>query len=174
MRDFQKAIRFAAFSTVALTGRTTVPLYAQATDAVAEEADDSNVIIVSARRRDERLIDVPIAITAYSGEALERQGAVDITDIGLTTPNTTLESSRGTNSTLSAFIRGIGQQDPVSGFEQGVGIYLDDVYLARSQAAVLDIYDVERIEVLRWTPRSALRRQRDWWSDQICHQAAAG
>jgi iron complex outermembrane receptor protein len=149
MRDFQKAIRFAALSTVALTGLTTAPLYAQATDAVAEEADDSNVIIVSARRRDERLIDVPIAITAYSGEALERQGAVDITDIGLTTPNTTLESSRGTNSTLSAFIRGIGQQDPVSGFEQGVGIYLDDVYLNRPQAAVLDIYDVERIEVLR-------------------------
>ncbi|HBQ54655.1 MAG TPA: TonB-dependent receptor, partial [Erythrobacter sp.] len=54
-----------------------------------------------------------------------------------------------TNSTLSAFIRGIGQQDPVSGFEQGVGIYLDDVYLNRPQAAVLDIYDVERIEVLR-------------------------
>jgi len=61
----------------------------------------------------------------------------------------TLEASRGTNSTISAFIRGIGQQDPVSGFEPGVGIYLDDVYLNRPQAAVLDIYDVERIEVLR-------------------------
>jgi iron complex outermembrane receptor protein len=57
--------------------------------------------------------------------------------------------SRGTNSTLSAFIRGVGQQDPVAGFEAGVGIYLDDVYLNRPQAAVLDIYDVERIEVLR-------------------------
>lgn len=149
MRDFQRAIRFAALTTVALSGLSAAPLYAQAGDETAEETEDSNIIIVSARRRDERLIDVPIAITAYSGEKLERQGAVDITDIGLTTPNTTLESSRGTNSTLSAFIRGIGQQDPVSGFEQGVGIYLDDVYLNRPQAAVLDIYDVERIEVLR-------------------------
>ncbi|MEO9601243.1 TonB-dependent receptor [Parasphingorhabdus sp.] len=149
MRDFQRAIRFAALTTVALGGLSAVPLYAQVSDETAEEGDDSNVIIVSARRRDERLVDVPIAITAYSGEQLEKQGAVDITDIGLTTPNTTLESSRGTNSTLSAFIRGIGQQDPVSGFEQGVGIYLDDVYLNRPQAAVLDIYDVERIEVLR-------------------------
>ena len=61
----------------------------------------------------------------------------------------TLEVSRGTNSTLTPFIRGIGQQDPVAGFEQGVGVYLDDVYLNRPQAAVLDIYDVERIEVLR-------------------------
>ena len=59
------------------------------------------------------------------------------------------ETSRGTNSTLTAFIRGVGQQDPVAGFEQGVGLYLDDVYLNRPQGAVLDIYDVERIEVLR-------------------------
>jgi len=106
-------------------------------------------IVVTARRRNEALLDVPIAVTAFSGEQLERQGAVDITDIGDTTPNVTLEVSRGTNSTLTAFIRGIGQQDPVGGFEQGVGIYLDDVYLNRPQGAVLDIYDVERIEVLR-------------------------
>ncbi len=114
----------------------------------ASEASDQEVV-VTARRRNEVLLDVPIAVTAYSGEQLARQGAVDITDIGDTTPNVTLETSRGTNTTLTAFIRGVGQQDPVAGFEQGVGIYLDDVYLNRPQAAVLDIYDVERIEVLR-------------------------
>jgi iron complex outermembrane receptor protein len=106
-------------------------------------------IVVTARRREENLLDVPIAVTAYSGEALEQSGAIDITDISDTTPNVTIENSRATNSTLSAFIRGVGQQDPVGGFEAGVGIYLDDVYLNRPQAAVLDIYDVERIEVLR-------------------------
>ena len=110
---------------------------------------EGNLITVTARRREERLIDVPISVTSFSGEQLEQRGAVDITDIGNYTPNVTLEASRATNSTLSAFIRGIGQQDPVSGFEQGVGIYLDDVYLNRPQAAVLEIYDVERIEVLR-------------------------
>jgi len=115
---------------------------------VTERADD-NVIVVTARRREESLQDVPVAITAFSGAELERSGAVDITDIAQVTPNTTLEPSRGTNSTLTAFIRGVGQQDPVAGFEAGVGIYLDDVYLNRPQAAVLDIYDVERVEVLR-------------------------
>jgi iron complex outermembrane receptor protein len=103
----------------------------------------------SSRRREESLIDVPIAVTAISGAQLEASGAIDITDIAQSAPNVTLEVSRGTNSTLSAFIRGVGQQDPVAGFEAGVGIYLDDVYLNRPQAAVLDIYDVERIEVLR-------------------------
>ncbi|MGY4395146.1 iron complex outermembrane receptor protein [Sphingomonas sp. UYAg733] len=106
-------------------------------------------IVVTARRREERLLDVPVAITAFTGEALEKSGAIDITDLSNVTPNTTFENSRGTNSTLTAFIRGVGQQDPVPGFEAGVGIYLDDVYLNRPQASVLDIYDVDRIEVLR-------------------------
>jgi len=129
-----------------------VPAHAQQQDAPADpEAEEANTgtILVTARRREERLLDVPVAVSSYGEEELQRRGSVDITDIAQITPNTTLEESRGTNSTLSAFIRGIGQQDPVSGFEQGVGIYLDDVYLNRPQAAVLDIYDVERIEVLR-------------------------
>jgi iron complex outermembrane receptor protein len=120
----------------------------QETQAEAAQASDTE-IVVTARRRNEVLLDVPIAVTAFSGEQLNRQGAIDITDLGDTTPNVTFETSRGTNTTLTAFIRGVGQQDPVAGFEQGVGIYLDDVYLNRPQAAVLDIYDVERIEVLR-------------------------
>ena len=123
---------------------------AQADEPLAGEApEESGDIVVTARRRAEALQDVPIAVTAYSGAQLEREGAIDITDVGDTTPNVTLEVSRGTNSTLTAFIRGIGQQDPVAGFEQGVGIYLDDVYLNRPQGTVLDIYDVERIEILR-------------------------
>jgi len=114
-----------------------------------EAAQDDTEIFVTARRRSESLQNVPIAVTAFSGEALERQGATDITDLNDTTPNVTLETSRGTNTTLTAFIRGVGQQDPVAGFEAGVGLYLDDVFLNRPQAAVLDIYDVERIEILR-------------------------
>jgi iron complex outermembrane receptor protein len=118
------------------------------TEAQAAAASDQE-IVVTARRRNELLLDVPVAVTAYSGEQLNRSGALDITAVANTTPNVTLEVSRGTNSTLTPFIRGIGQQDPVAGFEQGVGLYLDDIYLNRPQAAVLDIYDVDRIEVLR-------------------------
>jgi len=148
MRPIARPLRRAILASSALSMLAFAPAaFAQEEGASADTSDDE--IIVTARRRDERLIDVPVAITAYSGDALAKAGAIDITDIGQTTPNTTLEVSRGTNSTLSAFIRGVGQQDPVSGFEQGVGLYLDDVYLNRPQAAVLDIYDVERIEILR-------------------------
>ena len=118
------------------------------TQAQAATGSDQS-IVVTARRRTELLLNVPVAVSAYSGEQLNRQGALTITEVAKTTPNVTLKVSRGTNSTLTPFIRGIGQQDPVAGFEQGVGVYLDDVYFNRPQAAVLDIYDVERIEVLR-------------------------
>lgn len=119
-------------------------------DAAADAAEaEEGVIIVTARRREERLIDVPLSVTALTGEALAQQGVQDLTQIAQQVPNITLEVSRGTNTTLTAFIRGVGQQDPVAGFEAGVGLYVDDVYLNRPQAAVLDIYDVERIEVLR-------------------------
>jgi iron complex outermembrane receptor protein len=146
-----RRVRFLAISSsvLALSGGFMTPAMAQDSAPAAQAAAEGGDIIVTARRREERLVDVPIAVSSFSGDQLAKSGAVDITEIANVSPNVTLEPSRGTNSTLSAFIRGVGQQDPVSGFEQGVGIYLDDVYLNRPQAAVLDIYDVERIEVLR-------------------------
>jgi iron complex outermembrane receptor protein len=112
-------------------------------------AQNNDEIIVTAQRREQSIQEVPVSVTAISGEALQDIGAIDITDIQKITPNTTIEAARGSNSTLIAFIRGVGQQDPLWGFEPGVGIYVDDVYIARPQGAVLDIFDVERVEVLR-------------------------
>ncbi len=122
---------------------------AAADGATAAATEDVNKVVVTARRRAELIQDVPGAVTAISGAELEKRAVPDITALTDVTPNTTLKASRGTNTTLTAFIRGIGQQDPVAGYEQGVGIYLDDVYLARPQGALTDIYDLERIEVLR-------------------------
>lgn len=138
----------AAAAGVAVFGLAGVSSDARAQDTSTRAAGIEEVV-VTARRREETSHDVPLSITAFSGAQLERVGAQDIVEIAKTTPNVTLEVSRGTNTTLTAFIRGVGQQDPVAGFESGVGMYLDDVYLNRPQAAVLDIYDVERIEVLR-------------------------
>ena len=115
----------------------------------ATPSNELTTVTVTARRREESLQDVPVSVTAYSAEQLSKTGIADLTGLAQTLPNTTLSASRGTNSTLTSFIRGVGQQDPVAGFESGVGIYLDDIYLARPQGAVADIYDVERIEVLR-------------------------
>ncbi|MBM3927731.1 MAG: TonB-dependent receptor, partial [Sphingomonadales bacterium] len=106
-------------------------------------------IVVTARRREESLIDVPISMSVVTGDTLLKTGAVDLTTLQDRTPNLTLQIARGSNSTLIAFSRGVGQQDPLWGFEPGIGLYIDDVYVARPQGAVLDIFDVDRIEVLR-------------------------
>ena len=125
---------------------------AVAQDAPAQTQDEAAAVgdvIVTARRRDEALKDVPISVSALGAERLEETGATDITALQQQTPNATVQVARGSNSTLISFIRGVGQQDPLWGFEPGVGLYVDDVYVARPQGAVLDIYDIERIEVLR-------------------------
>ena len=149
-----KATRFLVaglLGSAATAAFLTAPASAQTADAhqAAPVVDDDKVIVVTARRREESIQDVPLSITAISGEALAKNGTLEITEIAQEVPNLTLEVSRGTNTTLTAFIRGVGQQDPVAGFEAGVGLYVDDIYLNRPQGAVLDIYDVERIEVLR-------------------------
>jgi iron complex outermembrane recepter protein len=113
------------------------------------EEDKTEKITVTARRREETLQDVPVSVTAFTADTLSKLGLTDIAALQTTIPNATLTASRGTNSTLTSFIRGVGQQDPVAGYESGVGIYLDDIYLARPQGALMDIYDVERVEVLR-------------------------
>ncbi len=125
------------------------PSMAHAQEAQAGQPSTDEDIVVTARRREESLIDVPISVSTQSAEQLDQRGATDITALQRTTPNLTLQVSRGTNSTITAFIRGVGQQDPLWGFEPGVGLYIDDVYVARPQGAILDIFDIQRIEVLR-------------------------
>ncbi|HYC04884.1 MAG TPA: TonB-dependent receptor [Azospirillaceae bacterium] len=148
MKSFKK-LSSALYAGVALaTLIPAAPAFAQeATTAAAEPGLDE--IVVTARRREESLQDVPVAVSAFTAENFELRGSPDITQLQAITPNLTMQVARGSNSTLIAFIRGVGQQDPLWGFEPGVGLYVDDVYVARPQGAVLDIFDIERIEVLR-------------------------
>ncbi len=119
-----------------------------------EEASTDKVtklegITVTARKRNETLMDVPIAVTAFTPERVDKLNIEDLSDLGGQVPNLTIYAARGSSSTITAYIRGIGQSDPLWGVDPGVGIYLDDVYIARPQGALLDVFDVDRIEVLR-------------------------
>ncbi|GAA5136231.1 TonB-dependent receptor [Thalassotalea piscium] len=123
---------------------------AMAAEDSAEKANQSlERIEVTARKSIESLQEVPVAVTSISADELSEKGISVITEVQQFSPNTTLQASRGTNSTITAFIRGVGQQDPLWGYEAGVGIYINDVYIARPQGAVLDLLDIERVEVLR-------------------------
>lgn len=122
---------------------------AAATEGKAASATNLDSITVTARKREETLQEVPVAVTAFTSEALDKLNVQDIADLDSQVPNLTIYAARGASSTVTAYIRGVGQSDPTWGADPGVGIYLDDVYIARPQGALLDVFDVSRIEVLR-------------------------
>lgn len=124
----------------------------QAQEQGSEAASVLEEIVVTARRREESLQDTPVSITAFSGEALERQHIDRLSGIGSSTPNMMFDTGStfsGANSSASVFIRGIGQVDFTLTTEPGVGIYLDGVYISQTIGSVLDLVDIEHVEVLR-------------------------
>ncbi|HDZ10351.1 TonB-dependent receptor [Pseudohongiella sp.] len=140
-----------AIAVSAAMGGFAFPALAQ--DAAQETRQPEGRILesieVTARRTVENMQQVPLAVTSLGAEDISDRGLETILEVQQFSPNTTLQESRATNSTLTAFIRGVGQEDPLWGYESGVGIYIDDVYIARPQGAVLDILNVQRVEVLR-------------------------
>ena len=120
----------------------------------AVEADDQLVleeIVVTARRREENLQSVPVAVSVLTGEDLLEQGGLKIDAIGQTVPNVHFEAAGGTSGVKSpvVFIRGMGQNDFIPVEDPAVGIYLDGVYMGRNVGSVFDLIDIDRIEVLR-------------------------
>ena len=109
-------------------------------------------IVVTARRREEKLQETPIAISAFTAAALERQQIFSTADLDRVTPNlqfTAYGPLTGNNSAAQVFIRGIGQTDASSGVDPGVGMYMDDVYMGRAVGGVMDFRDIANVQVLR-------------------------
>lgn len=137
------------FAVLAALGAATLPAAAQTTPVADPQVTTLEVVKVTARKREESLQDVPVAVTALTAEQLDRLAVKDLGDLQGQVPNLTIYAARGSNTTITTFIRGVGQADPLWGVDPGVGIYFDDVYIARPQGALLDVYDVQRVEVLR-------------------------
>ncbi len=119
---------------------------------IAAKADGgaSDDIVVTARRREERLQDVPIAVTAVSAAALDSRGLDSVTQVSQIAPNLQFTPGQGGNSGgVSAFIRGVGENDFIITSDPAVALYIDGVYVARSFGATTELLGVDRIEVLR-------------------------
>jgi len=117
-------------------------------------SDESGLaeITVTAQKRSQNIQDVPIDMVALSGEMLQDRSITSIVQIGDYVPSVQLSNSSqivGSSQSLSAFIRGIGQDDFSAGFDPGVGTYVDGVYLARTVGANVNLLDVERVEILK-------------------------
>ncbi len=124
---------------------------AEAQDAAGdgEKAAPGNAIIVTAERRKTDLQDTPLSIVAVSEELVEAKGIEDLQDLATFTPNLNITGGRGSsNSNPSFSIRGISGGGGATG-ERGVGLYIDGIYVPRTNGSILRVLDVDRIEVLR-------------------------
>lgn len=129
----------------------TMPAHAQQTSppAVPEQSAEGRLdtIIVTARRRAETLQDIPLAVSAFGEEQISNFQADDVSGLQYVTPNFYFDKGDASNAVV--YLRGVGQNDSLAFADPGVGVYVDDVFVARSQAAFLELFDVERVEVLR-------------------------
>ena len=106
------------------------------------------IIEVTAERRVGNLQETPIAVTAMTQEGLLEQNIVDVTDLTAFVPSLVI-SGQEDQSDIKIYIRGVGTNNPTETGDQGVGVYVDGVFAARSQGALALMYDLEGIQVLR-------------------------
>ena len=109
-------------------------------------------IIVTARKVAENLQETPIAITAFSGEALTERQIFNTAELDQVVPNLQFANNAplaGNNSSSQIFIRGIGQTDPTSTVDPGVGLYIDDVYIGSAVGGSMTLRDIANVQVLR-------------------------
>ena len=135
---------------LALAGVATafMPQVAFAQDEAGAAEDDSNIIVVTAQGREQSLADVPVAISAVSGELLAKSGTTDIRELNQVAPSL-LVSSTGNEANGSARIRGIGTVGDNPGLESSVAVFVDGVYRSRSGNALSELGPIDRIEILR-------------------------
>lgn len=141
------AVSISAFSLI-----HAAPASAQqnATPQDTAEAADTGDIVVTAQFRQQRLQDTPLAITAVDAATLEAKNQTNLSHVADRAPNVSLRPQGGSfGPSISASIRGVGQNDFSPAYEPGVGIYIDEVYYPQLTGAMFDLLDLERVEILR-------------------------
>jgi len=125
----------------ALAQESSEQLSGESSGAVLEE------VIVTATKRAENPIDVPVSIAVFSAESIRQTGVRQLKEVAEFIPNVSISSATDFTSTVS--IRGVGSNSRNIGFDARVGVYLDGVYLGQSPALNQELLDLERVEVLR-------------------------
>jgi iron complex outermembrane receptor protein len=117
----------------------------------ADEADANQVgeVVVTAQKREQKLQDVPLAVSAFGADQLEAQSVQSLTDLSAKVPNVVLAPVGAYPYASAFYIRGLGFADVESTFEPAVGVEMNGVYLARNSGALQDFFDIESVEILR-------------------------
>ena len=127
---------------------------AVAQDGPAEETASSSSILmeevtVTARKREESMQEVPVSISAYSGDQLETLKVRDLKGLSVAMPNVAMDDVGTTRGVANFSIRGLGINSSIPGIDPAVGVFVDGVYLGLNGGTVIDMTDIDSIEVLR-------------------------
>ena len=150
MTSAHRAPIFAVIASTALVVAVFgAPAKAQSQAEGSKVVEGLQEVTVTAQRREEAEQSVPLAITALSADMLERQQIRSIQQLDQIVPNIVMNQNTGTSSASKIFLRGVGEDESFFTADTPVGIYIDDVYIARQTGAMFDLFDIERLEVLR-------------------------
>jgi len=136
----------AGVSVLALTGASVAAAQDGAQDGARSRGVD--IIVVTARKKEESAQETPISLTAFTSGMMERAGIADINDVALRTPGLTY-GNYGDEKLSPISLRGVISSSGSAGSDPAVGIYLDEVFLGQGVGATIDFFDLERVEVLR-------------------------
>ena len=121
----RKQLSLAVHGALAMSFLLAAPAMAQDTAATKPESKKTTTlesVKVTARKREETLQEVPVAVTAFTADTLDKLNVQDLSDLSGKVPNLTIYAARGSNTTITAYIRGVGQSDPLWGVDPGVGL----------------------------------------------------
>jgi iron complex outermembrane receptor protein len=125
------------------------PAAAAETETQSDDPAQLGTVTVTAQRREEALQKTPVTVTALSARDVERRQVRNIEDLKFEVPNVIIEPNTGTTTGAKVFLRGVGADESLFTADPAVAIYIDDVYIPRQTGALFDLFDVERLEVLR-------------------------
>jgi len=132
-----------------MAGTANAAIASEAPAQAQSEDIEPGDIIVTAQRRAQNIQDVPISMTAISAETLRSRSTRDVSEAIAFVPNVAVTAGPNGGDDGGFFIRGVGQLDNSIAVDPGVGVYVDDIYIARLQASSVNVLDLERLEVLR-------------------------
>lgn len=138
---------FAAVSFGALAVSATPALAQQSSDDA--EADSNIIVVTGITKQDANIQDVPITITAFSGDDLEAKGVQLVGDVATFTPGFNIRGSGNNPTAFALSMRGQVQNDNIATLEPSVGVYLDEMYIARSYGLNTELLDISSVQVLK-------------------------
>ncbi|WP_374524521.1 TonB-dependent receptor [Sphingopyxis sp.] len=145
MRSFSRKGR--ALLLLGAVSALTMPELALAQEAPATDNGGLQDIVVTARKREESLQSAPLSVAAFSGDALAKSGIDEFSEIASRVPGFTLNPDNISEPNI--FLRGIGTDIESAASNPAIGFFLNDVYLSRAQGTAIELFDLERVEIVR-------------------------